>query len=50
MGLPPDAAIWRHQASAPPEQSVSQRRQTSSPDTIRKIGGKVIEIRRDKAG
>jgi hypothetical protein len=47
MGLPLDAAVWRQQPSEPP---VAQRRQSSSPETIRKIGGKVIEIHRDKAG
>jgi hypothetical protein len=44
MGLPADAAIWRQQPSEPP---APQRRQSSSLDTIRKVGGKVIEIHRE---
>lgn len=46
MGLPADAAVWRSYQQ--PETPV--QRTSSSLDSIRKIGGKVIEIHRDKAG
>lgn len=49
-GLPMDAAVWRCAQAAPTEQVAAQPRQTSSLDAIRKAGGKVIEIHRDKAG
>lgn len=48
-GLPPDAAVHRYQQAMPPPAPPRQRR-PSSLDEIRKAGGKVIEIHRDKAG
>jgi hypothetical protein len=47
MGLPADAAIWR--LYQPPAEAPIPRT-SSSLDAVRKIGGKVIEIHRDKVG
>lgn len=50
MGLPVDAAVHRYQEAVPVAPQPRRRRQSSSLDEIRKIGGNVIEIHRDKAG
>lgn len=46
MGLPPDSAVWRRYQPSEP----ATPRASSSLDAVRKIGGKVIEIHRDKTG
>jgi len=48
-GLPADAAIHRFRIAEPAAPPTARPRRTSSFDEIRKIGGKVIDIRRGKA-